>query len=443
MNKLNIASDIISKALKLGASDADAIIIDSTSLNTEVRLEKLINIERSENRALGLRVLINGQQAIVSTADLSKDSLDNMLERCIAMAKVTPKNPHLSLATKEQMAKEIKNLDLYDANEPSAEELIKRATETEQFALSNEAITNSEGASASYYTNKIYFVTSNGFARSYQTSGSALSVSVLAGKNENMQADYAFSQARFAESLKSSKEIGMEAANRTINKLNPRKLATGEMPVIFDKRVARGLLGAFASSVNGSSISRGTSFLIDHLGKEIFTSKVNIIDDPFILRALGSRSFDAEGFLGEKLNIIENGVLNHYFLDLQTASKLKMQSTGHAVRGISSSPSPSCTNLYMQAGESSLEEMIKSIKKGLLVTEVFGHGANIVTGEYSQGAGGFYIENGEIVYPVSEITIASNLKSMFSQIIPASDLKFESNVNSPSLLIEKMTVAGA
>ncbi len=442
MNKLNIVTDVIEKAKKLGATDVDAIIIDSVSVDTEVRLKNVVNIERSENIALGLRVIINGKQAIVSTSDLNEKSLNSMIKRVVEMAKVIPENPHILLADKEQLVKEIKELNLYDDNEPSAENLIRQAKETEEFALSNDKITNSYGASAGYYASKIYFATSNGFMHSYRSSGNSLSVSVLAGKDANMQRDYAYSQARFAEDLKTPEELGKEAARRAIEKMNPRKLSTCEIPVIFDKRIAKGLLGAFASAVNGSSISRGTSFLVDHLGKEIFNSSINIIDDPFIIKGLSSRPFDAEGIMGSKLNIIENGVLKHYFLDLQTSSKLKMQSTGHAMRGLSSAPTPSCSNLYIEAGKDSLENMIKSIKKGLLVTEIFGHGANIITGDYSQGASGFYIENGEILYPVSEITIASNLKAIFSQMTPASDLKFETSINSPSLLIEKMTVAG-
>jgi PmbA protein len=440
---LNLLNDIIDKAKKLGASGADAIITHSTSISTEIRLNKLINLERSENIALGLRVLINGQQAIVSTADLGNESINKMLDQVIAMAKVTPSNPYLSLATKDQFASQIPNLNLYDSYEPSAEELILKATETEEFALNHKEITNSEGACASYYANQIFFATSQGFSNSYKTSGNSLSVSVLAGKNEHMQTDYAFSQARFSKDIKTPQELGTEAAKRSIAKLNPRRLITNEMPVVFDRRVARGLLATLASSINGSAISRGTSFLIDHLGKEIFKSNINIIDDPFILKGLGSRPFDAEGLLGSKMNIVENGILNSYFLDLQTAQKLNLKSTAHATRGLSSAPSPSCSNLYMQAGKDSLEDIIKSIKKGLLVTEVFGHGANIVTGEYSQGASGFYIENGEIVYPVSEITIAGNLKTIFTHMVAANDLKFESSINSPSLLIEKMTIAGA
>lgn len=443
MNRLNLLEDVINKSLRLGASDADAIIVDSTSLSSEVRLGNLINIDRAEDAAIALRVLIDQKQAIVSTSDFSSNSLDSIIERAIDMAKVTPKNPHLFLAEKEQMVKEIIDLDLYDSNEPLAEELIDKARLTEKFALEDKRITNSEGAAAHYQSGRIYFATSKGFTSSYQTSSSALSISVIAGKDQNMQTGGAYSVARFAEDLKSEREIGLEAAKRAMDKMNPRKLSTSEMPVIFDRKMAGGILGALSSAINGTSISRETSFLMNHLGKDIFRSNVNIIDDPFIKKGLSSRPFDAEAISSKKLKIVDNGMLNSYFLDLQTASKLNLQTTGHAMRGLSSSPSPGSSNLYMQAGQESLESMIKSIKKGLLVTEVFGHGANIVTGDYSQGVGGFYIENGEIIYPVSEMTIAGNLKHMFRDIIPANDLKFEYSINSPSLLIEKMTVAGA
>ncbi|MCT4635709.1 MAG: metallopeptidase TldD-related protein [Rickettsiales bacterium] len=443
MNRLNLLQDVISKVLKLGASDADAIIIDSTSLSSEVRLGNLINIDRAENAAIALRVLIDQKQAIVSTSDFSNNSLDNIIERAIAMAKVTPKNPHLFLAERVQMARNIVDLELYDSDEPSAEELIDQAKITESYALENKNITNSEGAAAHYQTGKIYFSTSKGFVNSYQSSSRALSLSVIAGKDQDMQTGNSYSVARFAVDLKSEREVGLEAASNAIDKMNPRKLPTAEMAVIFDRKMAGRILGALSSAINGSSISRGTSFLANHLGKDIFRNNINIIDNPFLKKGLSSRPFDAEAIMGKRLNVVENGVLNSYFLDLQTASKLNLQSTGHAMRGLSSSPSPGSSNLYMQAGQDSLEDMIKSIKKGVLVTEVFGHGANIVTGDYSQGAGGFYIENGKIIHPVSEITIAGNLKDMFRNIIPANDLKFEYSINSPSLLIEKMTVAGA
>lgn len=441
-DRLNLLNDLIAKAKDLGATDADAIIVDSTSLSAEIRLSKPTNLEYSQDAAVALRVLINQQQAIVSTADLGSDSLNNILERAIAMAKVTPRNPYLFLATKEQMVQEIKDLNLYDSNEPTAASLLALAALAEEYALANNEIKNSEGSSAAYAKNKIYFATSNGFSHYYQTSRSSIALSVLAGEGENMQTGYAFSSARFAKDLKSPQVLGIDAARRTIDKLNPRKVKTAQMPVIFENRVANRLLGAFASAINGSSISRGSSFLIDHLNSEIFHPSIEIIDDPFMLKGLASRPFDAEAIAGSKLNIVEKGILKHYLLDLQTADKLKMKTTGHATRGLSSSPSPSSSNIYIMPGKQSLSEMIKDIKQGILITEIFGHGANIITGEYSQGVAGFYIENGVLTYPVSEITIASNLKEMFKRMIPANDLVFESSSNSPSIFIENMTVAG-
>jgi len=438
----NIIRKLLDKSLKEGAKAVDVIAIDSTSLAAEVRLEKVVNIERSKNLSLALRILIDGKQAIVSTEDLSSESLDALVERGIAMAKVTPSNPYLFLATQDQIVDKILDLSLYDHHEPSAENLIEKAKTAEASALANNEITNSEGASSAYQSSNIYFATSNDFYHHYQTSFSSVGASVLAGKDEHMQTGSDYSIARFTKDLKSAEEIGAKAAQRAIKKLYPRKINTAQMPVIFDKKVARRILSAFASGINGQAISRGTSFLRDHLGKEIFSSSINIIDDPFIIKGLGSRPFDAEAILGSKLKIVENGVLNHYLLDLQTASKLKMQTTGHAARSLSSAPSPSSSNMYIENGEVSLKDMIKGINKGILVTEIFGHGANIITGDYSQGIVGFYIENGEVAYPVAEMTIASNLRDMFKNIIAANDLKLEMSINSPSLLIENMTVAG-
>lgn len=289
MNKLNLIIDIIDKAKKLGATDADAVIINSLSIDAEVRLSNVVSIERSENIALGIRVLINGQQAMVSTSDLNKKSIDEVLHRAISMAKVTPSNPHAFLATQEQLADKIMDLNLYDNNEPTAENLIERAKETESFALSDNLVTNSNGAQASYAASKLYFAASNGFAQSYSTSGSSLSVSVIAGKDENMQRDYAYSSAIFTKDLKTPEEIGKEAAKRAVDKLLPKKLATSEMAVIFEPRTARRLLAAFASSINGSAISRGTSFLVNTIGQQIFNNNINIIDDPFIMKANGQR----------------------------------------------------------------------------------------------------------------------------------------------------------
>lgn len=442
MDKLDLIASILDKAKQKGATEADAIIVDSSSLNTEVRLGKLVSSERSENIAIALRVLIDKKQAMISSSNLQRDSLDEIVERAISMAKVTPPNPDLRIASSDEYAKEILDLDLYDVYEPGVDILIETAKGAEDAAFSNKLISNSEGSSAFYATNSIYFATSNGFLHQYNTSTSGFSLEVIAGEGENMQTGSSYSIARYSDDLKSPQTVGKEAAAKAIRKLNPQKFSTEQLPVIFDYRVARGILGAFASAINGSNLSKGTSFLCDSLNKNIFNENISIIDDPFIIRGLSSRPFDAEAIKGSKLNLVEGGMLKHYLLDIQTANKLKMQTNGHATRGLSSAPQPSSSNLYLLAGKTKLDDMIKSLKKGLIITEVFGHGANIVTGDYSQGAAGLYIENGEVVYPVNEITIAGNLVNMFKSMIPADDLKFEASVNTPSLLFENLTIGG-
>lgn len=442
MNRLEMLQDIINDAKKHGASDAEAIIIDSISNSIEVRLGKPTSIEYSQDESIGLRVLIDGQQAIASTSDFSKDSLNALIEKSIFMAKSVPKNPHLFLAKEDQLCKNFRDLKLYDDYEPTTEKLLEVATESESIALEEKEISNSEGSAAGFSKNKIYFATSTGFSHEYKTSYFSQSTSVIAGKDEHMQTDYGYTVARFWQDLQSPKDVGSEAGKRAAKKLYPKKITSSVLPVIFENRIASSLLSAFLAAINGSSISRGTSFLIDSLEKEIFNSSINIIDDPFIIKGLSSRPFDGEGLEGKKLNLVEKGILKDLLLDLQTASKLGKTSNGRAGRGLSSIPTPSSSNSYIKEGSCSLDETVKSIKNGLLITSIFGHGANVITGEYSQGAAGFYIENGEILYPVSEITIAGNLKEMFKAMTPLSDLKMEKSINSPSLLVEKMTIAG-
>ncbi len=438
----NILDKVIERALNLGATDVDAVIAESKNSAAEVRLGNVTTINSSESAYLGLRILINQQQAIVSTSDFSEKSLEQSIQRCIAMAKVTPANPHLRLATANEYVKYTTNLNLYDNTQVSAQELIEKAKETEALALENKLISNSQGANAGFNSSRMHFVTSKGFSQSYEVSSHSLSLILIAGKDEAMQTDYAYSRARFASDLKTPKEISNEAVRRVTEKLNPKKIKTTEMPVIFERRAASSIIGSLIGAINGFAISRKTSMLLDSIGKNIFKPSIQIVDDPFILKGLGSRPFDGEGIAGNKLNIIENGVLQHYLLDLQTADKLNLPNNGRALRSFSSAPSPSFTNFYMKAGDIPFEDMVKSINKGLLITDVFGHGANIISGDYSQGASGFYIENGAIAYPVNEITIASNLKQIFLMLVPASDLILDSSVSSPSLLIERMTIAG-
>ena len=271
---------------------------------------------------------------------------------------------------------------------------------------------------------------------------SSISASMIAGVGETMQRDYAYSYARHASDMRSAADIGNESATCTLDKMNPQKLPSKAMPVLFEPRVARQLLGAFASAINGAAIARGTSFLKDKMGEAVFANGITVTDDPLMKRALGSRPIDAEGIAPTTRNVIENGALTSWFLDCRTARQLGLETTGHASRGLSSVPSPSCSNLYMHAGKQSVDALLKDAGEVFVVTETFGHGINMVTGDYSQGAGGFFYKNGEKQFAVSEVTIASNLADIFLQATPANDLAFEYSMNSPSLLISSMTVAG-
>ncbi|MDB2415072.1 metallopeptidase TldD-related protein [Rickettsiales bacterium] len=442
MDVLNLADKIVTKAKKLGATSADAIAIENTDFSIAVRMGKTENIERSDSSAIGLRVFIGKQKAIVSSSDLKEESLDSIVSRAVDMAKLAPKDPHTDLADSSLFAKNIDNLELFDDYEPSAEDLIDIAKQTEDVARSVKGITNSEGADCGYGKGKISLVTSNGFSGSYESSSFFNSVSVLAGEGTAMERDYDYSSTRHFKDLKLPEEIGKKAAELALRRLNPKSAKTGSFPVIFDRRVAKSLVGTFAGSINGAAIARGTSFLKDSMDKNIFSSNINIVNDPLMVRGLSSKPFDAEGVEVEKLNIIDSGVLKHWLLDIRSANQLGLKTNGCASRGLASNPSPSSSNFYMQNGDVSPEELIGNIKSGLYVTETFGMGINTVTGDYSQGAAGFWIENGEIAYPVSEFTIAGKLQDMFANLVAANDLEFKYSINSPTLLVESMTVAG-
>jgi PmbA protein len=340
------------------------------------------------------------------------------------------------------LARHVASLDLYDTNEPSPQWLQEQCRKTEDAARTVEGITNSEGASANYGTSTYMLATSNGFSGSYKTSHASLYVSVLAGTGTAIERDDDFSSTRFISDLAPAETLGKNAAKRTLARLNPRKPATSMMPVVFDPRVAKSLLGAFSGAINGNAIARGTSFLKNSMGQQIFGDKINVIDDPHRLRGLGSRPFDGEGVENRKRLLVENGVLTTWLLDMRSANRLKMVTTGHASRGLSSPPSPASTNLYLAAGTVLPQELISDIKTGFYVTEISGMGVNLVTGDYSQGAAGFMIENGKKTYPVSEVTIAGNLSDMFRMLTPANDLEFKYATNSPTVRIESMTVAG-
>lgn len=437
-----LLNDLVQKAHKAGADAADAMLIDATSLSVGYRLGKVETLERAESGDLGLRIFIGKKQAMVSTTDRRVKTLDELVARAITMAKAAPEDIYCGLADPDAVTKSWPPLVMADTKEPTAEEFIAQTKEAEEAALAVKGVTNSEGGDAGYSRADITLAASNDFQGSYSRTNYSLSVAVLAGDGTGMERDYDFASRVFAKDLPSAKSIGQKAAERAVKRLGARKMPTGHYPVVFDPRISGGLIGQLASAISGASIARGTSFLKDKLGQPIFSSNITIIDDPFMPAGLRSRPFDAEGILPQKRKIIDQGILTTWLLDCRSARQLKMISTGHASRSPGGTPSPSVSNFYMEAGTLTPDELIRDIKSGFYVTELMGMGVNGVTGDYSQAAAGFWIENGTIVFPVSEMTIASNLKDMFLHLTPAKDLQFLRGVDAPTLRIEGMTIAG-
>jgi PmbA protein len=443
-NLLNLANDAIKTALTNGADAADAIIVEHVDTNIRFRMGKSETIERAEAKDMGLRVMVKDgdgyKQAIVSSNDISAEALGELAERAVDMARAAPVDPYISQA--DEYCTDPRNLDLYDSKEPDEKELSNIAEAAEQAALDVDGVTNSEGAEADFGSSTVALATSKGFAQIYNSSSCSVSASVIAGEGLAMETDYDYAVSRHLADLKDPALIGKSAGQRAVARLNSKKIKTCKVPVIFDARVARELLSSFAGAINGVSVAKGTTFLEDKLGEQIFASGINVVDDPHIKRGLASKPFDGEGVTGKKRNIVENGELTTWIMDLRSAKQLGMETTGHASRGTSSPPSPSTTNFYMQAGTQSVEEIMADIKEGVFVTDAFGMGVNSVTGDYSQGAYGFWIESGKKAYPISEITIAGHLLEMFKELTPASDLELRFGVNAPTLRIENMTIAG-
>lgn len=439
---LNLLNDLLKYAKTSGADAADAIYFASTDVATSVRKGKPENLERAESTGIGLRVFVGKRPAMVSSTDLSPAALHTACDRAIAMAKASLDDPHSGLAPEHLWPTHIPDLDLCEPNEADVGWLQSQCKAVEDAALAHQGITNSEGAEAHLSRNQIALATSSGFANHYQTSSCSLSVSVIAGEGDKMERDYAYSVARHTRDLKAAEGIGREAAERTLRRLNPQKVSSQTVPIVFEPRIARAMLSYFASATSGSAIARGTSFLKHALHQAIFSPAITIVDDPHIVRGLGSKPFDAEAVANGRKTLVEKGVLTSWILDMRSANQLGLTSTGHAVRGIGSAPSPSATNLYIAAGTHSADALIGEIECGFFVTDAFGMGVNLVTGDYSQGASGMWIENGKLAYPVSEITIAGHLNDMFKSLTPANDLTFDYSINSPTLRIDRMTVAG-
>jgi PmbA protein len=447
----NLLTQLLKTARSCGADGADAVMFETTNISISQRMGSPEGIERSENSAMGLRVFVrkgNGEtgQANVSSTDFNENSLKELAQRVVAMAKIAPADMDSTLAPTALYSKSIKNLDLLDPVEPSPAWLLEQCALAEDAALRVKGITNSEGADASYSKSRISLAIAGNdgaeFSGSYEGSHFSVSVSVLAGSGTTMERDYDFTTSRHRSDLDSAKNIGISAANRAVKRLNPRKVSSCQAPVIFDPRVSKSLLSILGGCISGAAIARGASFLKDSLNSQVFAKGIRIIDDPHLPRGFSSRPFDMEGVANKKSALVEDGVLQSWLLDIRTANKLKMQTTGHASRGISSPPSPSSTNFYMESGKLTPHELISDIKNGLYLTETFGMGINTITGDYSQGAAGFWIENGQVAYPVSEITIAGNLKDMFLRLTPANDLTLRYSTNAPTIRVENMTVAG-
>jgi PmbA protein len=431
---------LVEAAKKAGADAADAVAVRGRSTSVSVRLGKVESTNSSEGDDVSLRVFVGKRVASVS-ATASSDPVA-LAERAVAMAKVSPEDPYQGLADPALLAKTVSDLDLYDATVVTADELREAALAAEEVALAVPGVTNSGGSGASAGLGGLVLATSHGFVGHYLGSRFGRSTSVIAGQGTGMERDYEYSSRLHFADLDSAEEIGRKAGERAVRRLNPRKAKTGPVDVIFDPRVARGIAGHLAGAINGASVARKTSFLRDKMGKQVAAAGITVTDEPALVRGQASRPFDGEGVAGEKLLMVEKGVLNHWFLSTSAARELGLKTNGRGARA-GSSVSPSSTNLAVEAGERSPEEMIKSLKTGFYVMEVFGQGVDMITGEYSRGASGLWIENGELTYPVAEVTIASNLKDMFLRMQPASDLDRNYATASPTLLIEGMTLAGS
>lgn len=438
----DIAQRLVEAAKKAGADAADAVAVRGVSQGVEIRDGRVEESERSEGDDVGLRVLVGKRQAVVSTNDISGNNVATLAARAVAMAKVAPEDAFVGLADPALLAKDFPNLDLLDRNVPSLDVLERRAHDAEEAALAVKGVTKSSGASASSGIGGMVLVTSTGFHGAYLRSSQGISMTAIAGGGTGMERDYDFTSAIHGADLSSPRDIGQSAGERAVARVNPRKVATCKAPVVFDPRVAGSLIGHLIGAANGASVARKTSFLKDKLGQQLFDGSIRIIDDPLRVRGLRSQTFDAEGVTVKRRAIVDEGVLTTWLLDCATARELGMATTGHAHRGVSSSPSPGAYNLHLEPGDATPEELMSDIKEGFYITDLIGSGVNGVTGDYSRGASGFWIENGKLTYAVSEVTIAGHLFDIFKSMRPANDLVFKYGVNSPTVRIEGLTIAG-
>jgi PmbA protein len=436
------AAQAVAAAKKAGADTSDAIALTSTDISTSIRHGKPESIEQAEASAIGLRVFVGQSSATLSTSEFSTEALAQLAATAVAIARAAPADPFAGLADAAAIAKNIQPLETADDFMPDITALQAQARAAEAAGLSVTGITNSEGSDTSASTHRMALVTSHGFTGAYNTSRYAISASFIAGEGDTMQRDYDYSMVTHHGDLADAESIGTSAAERATQRMHPRKIKSQTAAVYFEPRAGRQFLNAFASAISGSSITRGTSFLKDALHTAVFNPSIRITDDPRLARGLASRAFDAEGIAARAMDFVAEGVLTSWILDTRSANQLGMKTTGHASRGLASSPSPSSSNFYMHAGTQTPDELFAELGDGFYVTETIGHGTNLITGDFSVGASGFWVEKGARAFPVSEVTIAGNLRDIFSTLIPAKDLVFRYGTNVPTLAVPRMTIAG-
>lgn len=438
------AAALIEAAVKAGADAADALYAGSASTEVQVRLGELEDVGRSEGEEIGLRFFVGTRSASVSSSDLSDEALRALVERAAAMAREAPQDPCAGLAPEEKLYRGgAPDLEADDGADPAPTELKERALAAEEAARAVPGVSNSDGAGFSAGRNIIALATSHGFCRAYTSSGYGGSAVVIAGTGGGMQRDYAYHSVRHYADLDPPEVIGRKAGERAVRRLNPGKLRSGVLPVVFDPRVGGSLVGHLLGAVSGPAVARKTSFLLGRLGKPVFGEGVTIVDDPHRRRGLQSKPFDGEGVATAPMTLIDRGVLTGWLLNSASARQLGMETNGHATKSIGGGPGAGATNVHMEAGALGPAELIGDIKRGVYVVELIGQGVNPVTGDYSRGASGFAIEDGEIADPVAEITIAGNLLDMFANLVPADDLEHRRGVDVPTLRVEGMTIAGA
>ena len=441
-----LAMDLLAKAKRGGATEADIIIADGETFSVQVRLGAVDRLTKAREKHLGLRVFVGKRSASTSTSDFSADSLNHLVAETCTLAKAVVEDQVSGLPSADQMAGERPDLDLYDSTRLTTEQQIELAKRVEAAAMStDERVTNSEGGDFDSSSGRVVLGNSHGFLGEYQSSSFSMSVSPVATDPETgaMQRDSWYAVQRTFSKLDSPEAVGLEAARRTVRKLGAKKVETQRVPVIFDSETAGSLMGNLCSAVSGYSLYKGASFLADQLDKSLAPEYVTVYDNGRVVGGLGSRPFDGEGLPTRKTTVVERGILKSYLLDTYSGRKLGLASTGNASRSVGENPSVGPTNFYLAPGTKTAQDIIKTVKQGLYVTDLIGFGINMVTGDYSRGAAGFWIEGGELAYPVEEITIAGNLKEMFAGIeMIGSDLVFRGRIASPTVKIAEMMVAG-